>query len=74
MAFKIETVEADWDTRQADYHNWMKANVSGYIADQWANKEWSKHPTDEKWHLLIPRGHSDTGEELTEDWTPEEAQ
>ena len=68
MASKIYEDEALWDTKEADYHSWMQANVEDYTADQWAKKEWSKHPDEEKWHVIIPKGHSDTGEELTEDW------
>ncbi len=71
MAFKIFDNTDDWNTKQAEYHAWMEDNIEGYNADFWAKSEWNKHPGQDKWHLLIPKGHPDTGEELSEDWFPE---
>ncbi len=68
MTFKIYTNQTTWDTKQTEYHDWMKANVPRYRADQWAKKEWSKHPKDNKWKLGIPEGYPDSGVELTKDW------
>lgn len=68
--FKIYIDEGDWATKEAEYHAWMQANVENYNADSWAKIDWCKHETEDKWHLLIPVGHSDTGVELTDpSWT-----
>ncbi len=74
MLFNILLNEDDWNTKQVEDHNWMKANVAGYEdnTESWAKIEWNKHPDEEKWHLMIPEGHSDVGVELTSDWIPEE--
>ncbi len=68
MAFKIYTIEADWQAKEAEYHTWASANVSRYNADQWALVARSKHPSADVWYLLIPASHSDTGEAWDEAW------
>lgn len=72
--FKIFLNVDDWAVQEAIYHKWMEDNVDGYKGntESWAKVEWNKHPTDDKWHLPIPKGHSDTGVELTSDWRAEE--
>lgn len=70
MPFRIYTNTTDWATKEAEYHAWMGANVSNYNADRWGDVNWNKHPDYDRWHLLIPVGHSDTGVELTDpSWT-----